>query len=46
MDHPIVLGYDGSTCSAAALDEAVALAHDLKATARSSSCTATSRRPD
>ncbi len=30
MDHPIVLGYDGSTCSAAALDEALALAHDLK----------------
>ena len=29
MSHSIVLGYDGSPCSAAALDEAVALAHGL-----------------
>ena len=29
MSRPIVLGYDGSPCSTAALDEAVALAHDL-----------------
>jgi len=29
MVHPIVLGYDGSECSAAALDEAVSLAHDF-----------------
>jgi len=29
MSHPIVLGYDGSPCSTAALDEAVSLAHDL-----------------
>ncbi len=29
MDHPIVLGYDGSECSAAALDEALGLARDL-----------------
>ena len=29
MLHPIVLGYNGSPCSAAALDEAVALAHGL-----------------
>jgi nucleotide-binding universal stress UspA family protein len=28
MSHPIVLGYDGSACAAAALDEAVTLAHD------------------
>lgn len=28
MTHPIVLGYDGSECSAAALDEAVSLARD------------------
>jgi len=28
MSHPIVLGYDGSACSAAALDEAVELARD------------------
>ena len=30
MDHTIVLGYDGSTCSMAALDEALSLAHDLR----------------
>ena len=30
MTTTLVLGYDGSTCSAAALDEALALAHDLK----------------
>jgi len=29
MSHTIVLGYDGSQCSAAALEEAVALAHGL-----------------
>ena len=29
MSHTIVLGYDGSPCSTAALDEAVALAHGL-----------------
>ena len=29
MSRPIVLGYDGSPCSVAALDEAVSLAHDL-----------------
>jgi nucleotide-binding universal stress UspA family protein len=29
MSQPIVLGYDGSACSTAALDEAVALAHGL-----------------
>ncbi len=28
MRHPIVLGYDGSACSAAALDEAIELARD------------------
>jgi nucleotide-binding universal stress UspA family protein len=28
MRHPIVLGYDGSACSSAALDEAVELARD------------------
>jgi nucleotide-binding universal stress UspA family protein len=28
MEHPIVLGYDGSECAAAALDEAVELARD------------------
>lgn len=28
MPHPIVLGYDGSSCSAAALDEAVELSRD------------------
>ena len=28
MSHPIVLGYHGSACAAAALDEAVTLAHD------------------
>ena len=28
MPHPIVVGYDGSACSAAALDEAVELARD------------------
>jgi nucleotide-binding universal stress UspA family protein len=28
MNHPIVLGYDGSECSAAALDEAIELALD------------------
>ena len=28
MRHPIVLGYDGSECSAAALDEALDLARD------------------
>jgi nucleotide-binding universal stress UspA family protein len=30
MSQPIVLGYDGSVCSAAALDEAVELAHGLE----------------
>jgi nucleotide-binding universal stress UspA family protein len=30
MAHPIVLGYDGSACSSAALDEAVELARDTK----------------
>jgi len=29
MSHTIVLGYNGSPCSTAALDEAVALAHGL-----------------
>jgi nucleotide-binding universal stress UspA family protein len=29
MSQPIVLGYEGSPCSEAALDEAVALAHGL-----------------
>lgn len=28
MGHPIILGYDGSACSAAALDEAIDLARD------------------
>jgi nucleotide-binding universal stress UspA family protein len=28
MTHPIVLGYDGSACSAAALDETIELARD------------------
>ena len=28
MAHPIVLGYDGSACSAAALDEAIELSRD------------------
>jgi nucleotide-binding universal stress UspA family protein len=28
MRHPIVLGYDGSDCSSAALDEAIELARD------------------
>ena len=28
MRHPIVLGYDGSVCSSAALDEAIELARD------------------
>jgi nucleotide-binding universal stress UspA family protein len=28
MTHPIILGYDGSACSAAALDEAIELARD------------------
>ena len=28
MTHPIVLGYDGSDCSAAALDETIELARD------------------
>ncbi len=28
MEHPIVLGYDGSACSAAALDEAIELGRD------------------
>ena len=28
MTHPIVLGYDGSACSAAALDEAIELGRD------------------
>jgi nucleotide-binding universal stress UspA family protein len=28
MPHPIVLGYDGSECSAAALDEAIELGRD------------------
>ena len=28
MRHPIVLGYDGSACSSAALDEAIELARD------------------
>ncbi len=28
MQHPIVLGYDGSACSSAALDEAIALGRD------------------
>lgn len=27
MPHPIILGYDGSACAAAALEEAVELAH-------------------
>ena len=32
MAHPIVLGYDGSACSAAALDEAIELSRDAGAT--------------
>lgn len=28
MRHPIVLGYDGSACSSAALDEAIELVRD------------------
>jgi len=28
MTHPIILGYDGSACSAAALDETIELARD------------------
>ncbi len=30
MAHPIVLGYDGSACASAALDEAVELARDTR----------------
>lgn len=30
MTHPIVLGYDGTACSAAALDEAIELARDTR----------------
>jgi len=30
MAHPIVLGYDGSACSAAALDEAIELGRDTR----------------
>jgi nucleotide-binding universal stress UspA family protein len=30
MTHPIVLGYDGSVCSAAALDETIELARDTR----------------
>jgi len=29
MSHPVVLGYDGSACSAAALDQAVDLLRDM-----------------
>jgi nucleotide-binding universal stress UspA family protein len=32
MPHPIVLGYDGSECSLAALDEAIELGRDAGAT--------------
>lgn len=30
MQHPIILGYDGSTCSSAALDEAIELGRDTR----------------
>jgi nucleotide-binding universal stress UspA family protein len=30
MTHPIVLGYDGTSCSAAALDEAIELGRDTR----------------
>ncbi|HMK93120.1 MAG TPA: universal stress protein [Thermoleophilia bacterium] len=30
MTHPIVLGYDGSACSSAALDEAIELGRDAR----------------
>jgi nucleotide-binding universal stress UspA family protein len=30
MQHPIVLGYDGSACSSAALDEAIELGRDTR----------------
>jgi nucleotide-binding universal stress UspA family protein len=30
MAHPIVLGYDGSTCASAALDEAIELGRDTQ----------------
>ncbi len=33
MTYPIVLGYDGSPCSSAALDEAIALGRDMRGAA-------------